>query len=63
MENFDFREKNLLLKVVKNLKNTAPFKISVSQSTNRDTAHILLAKVKKHSKTWKILTWEKKFVV
>ena len=31
MENIDFREKKLLLKVVTNLKNKAPFKISVSQ--------------------------------
>ena len=62
MENIDFGEKICCVRWLQ-IQNTRPHtKFQCRSSTNRDTACILLAKVKKNSKTWKALTLEKKLV-
>ena len=60
MENIDLGEKICCVRWLQIQKTRPHSKFLCGSSTNRDTANILLAKVEKHSKTWKILTLEKK---
>ena len=62
MENIDLGEKICCVRWLQIQKTRPHSKFLVGSSTNRDTANILLAKVEKHSKTWKILTLEKKVI-
>jgi hypothetical protein len=62
MENIDLGEKICCVRWLQIQKTRPHSKFLCGSSTNRDTANILLAKVEKHSKTWKILTLEKKLV-
>ena len=62
MENIDFGEKICCVRWLQILKTRPHSKFLCGSSTNRDTANILLAKVEKHSKTWKISTLEKKLI-